>query len=336
MAGTLLNLPFDSEIFDYQWKNAPDVVLTSIFESGAVTRDPEIETLISNGSNFFTVPFYDVLGGTEQNYNGATNFTTDELTGGVYSGCVFSRMKAWKARDFVKDFNSGADPMEQIVNGVAQFWNKKRQARLVSIIGAIFGITGDTDWALHTSDISVTTSIADSNKISATSIGDAIVKACGDNASGFSLAIMHSVVAGRLAGLQLLEYAKYTDARGIEKPLPIGYANGMLVIVNDNVPVTAVTGGNAYTTYILGDGAIRYASAPVDVPSEMFRDPATNGGQDTIYTRVREVIHPYGFSFKGDVATDVSVPDSVLTVAASYERKLAAKSIKIARLITNG
>lgn len=452
MAGTNLSFPYDAEIFNYSWKNTPDLILTTMLESGAVVQDGEIASMISNGSNFFTVPFYDVLGGTQDVYNGVANFTGASLTGGSYSGCVYGRMSKWSAKSFIKDFNSGADPMAQIVSGVANFWIKARQTRLIAILQGVFGITGDTDWDLHKTDIShdgyaqseiftvltsgsasgdltvtVTsagmtgspktitvsvlsgdttaesvaakirtaltndaavggkftvsgatgtviltaktiaafdstlamvfaagtsgatasastdntskaTTIADTNKIGVTSINDACVKANGDNAGEYSLAIMHSVVANRLANLQLLEYSKYTDAAGITRNLPIATINGKTVIVNDNVPtaVSPVEGYTEYTTYILGAGAIRYATAPVDVPSELDRDPNTNGGVDMIYTRIRECIAPYGFSFKGDVTTDVGVPDAVLTASASYERKMPAKSIFMARLVTNG
>lgn len=382
MAGTYLNFPYDEEIFNYSWKNTPDMVLTTMLESGAVVKDAEIESLISNGSNFFTVPFYDVLSGVEDVYNGVNNFTGASLSGGSYSGVVYGRMAKWSAKSFIKDFNSGADPMAQIVSGVANFWIKARQTRLIGILGAVFGITGDADFALHTTDIaSATGTVAEANKIGATSIADAIVKANGDNSTGYSLAIMHSAVANRLANLQLLEFSKYTDASGITRSLPIGTINGMTIIVNDGVPVdkkityaittdSAVDAGTTYytrsaatpyvytkvaspkladiltyyeqsdaadeyTTYILGQGAIRYAEAPVDVPSEMDRDPNTNGGVDMIYTRVRECFAPYGFSFKGDVATDVGIPDSELLDSDNWERKMPAKSIFMAQLITN-
>ena len=340
MAGTNLSFPFDAEIFNYSWKNTPDVILTSMLESGAVVSDPEIARLISNGANFFTTPYYNLIGGTEQVYNGATNFTYDELTGGVMSGVVYGRMKAWKATSFIKDFNSGADPMAQIVAGVAQYWQKARQTRLIAILQALFGITGDADWTKHITNIATTTTTTtDANKIGVTSISDACIKANGDHATEYSLVIMHSVVAQRLANLQLLEYSKYTDPAGITRNLPIGTINGKTVIVNDNVPVVASatdTDEFEYTTFILGNGAIRYAEAPVDVPSEMDRDPATNGGVDMVYTRIRECMAPNGFSFKGNVTTDVGIPDSVLTAAASWERKMPAKSIFLAKLVTNG
>lgn len=340
MAGTYLNFPYDEEIFNYQWKTAPDLILTTMLSSGAIVRDSEIERLIANGSNFFTTPYYDLLGGNEQDYNGATDFTYDELTGGTYSGCVFSRMKAWKAISFIKDFNSGADPMSQIVAGVAQYWNKKRQVRLVAVLEALFGITGDASWTLHMTNLATTgTTVAETNLVGATTFNDAMVKANGDNATEYSLVIMHSVVANRLANLQLLEFSKYTDPAGITRSLPIGTINGLTVIVNDNVPVAdsaSASGAKEYTSYILGNGCLRYAQAPVDKPSEMERDAKTAGGVDMIYTRMREAIVPYGFSFKGDVETDPSVPDAVLTASASYERKMDAKSIFMAQVVTNG
>lgn len=339
MAGMNLNFPFDEEIFNYDWKNTPDIRLTNMINSGAVVRDSEIENLISNGSNFFTVPFYDILGGDEQVYNGVNDFTYDELAGKTYSGCVYGRMKAWSAISFIKDFNSGADPMAQIVAGVATYWINKRQERLIGILNAIFNITGDADFATHTTNIATSTAtVADENKMGATTIFDATVKANGDHSQNYSLAIMHSSVANRLANLQLLEFSKYTDASGITRNLPIATVNGLTVIINDLVPVaesSSASGAKEYTTFVLGEGAIRFAEAPVDTPSEMNRDPKTKGGVDMIYTRIRECLTPAGFSFKGDVSTDVGVPDTVLLAKESYERKMPAKTIFMTRIITN-
>lgn len=450
MAGTNLGFPFDAEVFNYSWKNTPDLELTTMINSGAVVQDAEIANLISNGSNFFTTPYYNVLGGDEDVYNGVSEFEDGSLTGGSYSGVVYGRMKKWSVTSFIKDFNSGADPMAQIVAGVANYYIKKRQARLIKIIDAVMGVTGDADMALHTTDIAhvgsaqaeqmtctsggadagtakltitsayvtgspltidvtiasgddtadevatavrtainatpavatvftvsggtdkviltkkvispfdttfnmvlakndtlaegtstdatASSTVGDANKIGATTIEDACVTACGDNAQGFSLSIMHSVVANRLASLQLLDYSKYTDPTGITRNLPIATINGKTVIINDNVTVvnSPVAGYKEYATYVLGAGALRYASAPVDVPSELDRDPNTNGGTDMIYTRIREAIVPYGFSFVGDASTDVGIPDATLYASASYERKMPAKSIMMVKLVTNG
>ena len=339
MAGTHLNFPFDSEIFNYSWKQEPDVILTNMIESGAVVNDSEIARLVSNGSNFFTVPFYDVLTGVEDVYNGVDSFTGASLQGGTYSGCVYGRMAKWSAISFIKDFNSGADPMAQIVRGVAQYWQKQRQARLLGVLSAVFGVVDAPFTTTHITNIATAAATAtDVNKVGETTLNDTAVNANGDHAQGYSLAIMHSVVANRLANLQLLNFAKYTDPSGIQRPLPIAFVNGYTVIVNDGVPVAdsvSAVGEKEYTTYLLGQGAIRFATAPVDIPSELDRDPDTAGGTDFLYTRIREVMTPYGYSFKGDVATDVGVPDAVLLASASYERKMPVKSIYMAKIVTN-
>lgn len=380
--GRYLDFPFDEEVFNYSWKNTPDLFLDNILASGAVERDSEIARLIANGSNSYVVPYYNNLGGDEQLYDGVTDFTYDSITGGHYKGVVYGRMKAWDAISFIKDFNSGADPMGQIVKGVATYWQKKREERLVKLLETIFDIT-DTDFANHTLDIaSETGTVGEENIIGATTIGDAIVKANGDNASGYSLAIMHSKVAQDLANLQLLEFSKYTDERGITRRLPIANINGMTVIVNDGVPVDKkisyvktedvqldedktyytkhptkdeyikvtepdvtdiatyyeqIDLPDEYTTFILGNGAIKFEEAPVAIPVEMARNAEKAGGKDMIYTRVRETFAPYGFSFTADVSTaqNIAVPDSILLDPENWERHIDAKAVMMARVISN-
>ena len=335
--GRYLDFPFDKEVFNYSWKNTPDLFLDNILASGAVQRDSEIARLIANGSNSYVVPYYNNLGGDEQLYDGVTDFTYDSITGGHYKGVVYGRMKAWDAVSFIKDFNSGADPMGQIVQGVATYWQKKRQERLVKLLETIFNIT-DTDFANHTLDIaSATATVGEENIVGATTIGDAIVKANGDNANGYSLAIMHSKVAQDLANLQLLEFSKYTDERGITRTLPIANVNGMTVIVNDGVPVDTSGDNPKYTTFILGNGAIKFEEAPVDIPVEMARNAEKAGGKDMIYTRLRETFAPYGFSFTADVSTaqNIAVPDSILLDPENWERHIDAKAVMMARVISN-
>ena len=242
-----LNFHFDPELFLLNWKNTEDLTLTALYDSGAVQENAEIASLIANGGDFYTIPFYDVLGGTPVNYDGATNITATEHSGTAQNGVVYGRANAWKARDFVRDFNSGADPLQSIASQVAKFWQKQRQSILLKILSGVFAITDDsTDawdaWQLHTTNLATTSSSATAaNRIAATTVGDAIQKAVGDNGDAFGMAIMHSAVANALAKLDLLEYRKYTDANGIQRPMRIADINGMAVIIDDGVPVKGLT-----------------------------------------------------------------------------------------------
>lgn len=348
MPGTFLNYPFDEELFLMNWQAALDPVKTAMVESGAVQRNREIERLIASGSNVYSVPFYGVLDGTADNYDGTSNINVTAPTGGAQTGVVYGRAHAWKDQDFVHDFNSGANPMVQISTQVAKYWQKNRQTRLLGILNGVFNIADDsTDnwdaWQLHTLNVALAAAgtVTDANRIDAASAGDAMQKAVGDNSGIFSMAFMHSAVANRLAKLQLLNYRKYTDPAGIERQLPIADWNGLTVIVDDSAPKTTntTTSEVEYTTYLLGAGAIQTGNAPVKTPVEIGRDRLAAGGYDYLVTRFRETYHPNGFSFTIPTTNPATISPTDAQLGAYANWKLAgidAKNIALARIITNG
>lgn len=345
MPGTFLGYPFDEEIFLMNWKAAQDPVLTAIIDSGAVQRNSEIARMIANGSNLYTIPFYNVLGGDDDNYDGTTNMTVTDPTGGSQTGVVYGRMHAWRDKDFIRDFNSGANPMAQISSQVAKYWNKKRQARLVKILTGVFGITGNDGWTAHTTNIAFagsSGSAGEANNVGESAAAEAIQKAVGDNAGIFSIAIMHSKVALNLAKQQLLQFRKYTDAAGIERIINIADWNGLTVIVDDGVPVATNakdTAAKDYTTYLMGAGAIQFAEAPVDTPVETSRTVLEAGGYNLLATRLRETLHPNGFSYTlpQSSGSNVSSPtDAQLGTTTQWSIVADPKQIAMARIISNG
>ena len=339
---TYLNFPFDPELFLYNWQNENDPTLTAMLDSGAVRDDATIRGLIQNGSDYYTIPFYKLIGGTPENYDGVTDITATETAGGSQSGIVYGRAHAWSAKDFVVDYNSGADPMKQITSQVAKFWAKQKQTRLINIAEAIFGITGTDDfaaWENHKIDISSGTPVIahTSNKIAATTIGEALQYAVGDAADEFSLAIMHSKVAVNLAGLNLLDYRKYTDEQGIERQLRIADINGMTAIIDDGVPVTGSGSSTKYTTYLFGNGAFLTAPANCEKPVETSRQALTAGGIDILITRLRETIHPNGFTFtKPAEGYTASPSEAQLGASANWGIVGNPKNIAMVKLVSKG
>lgn len=345
MPGTYLNYPFDAEIFLRLWNETPDPVKTALLDSGVMVEDSTIAARIQNDGNLYTIPFYDVLSGDPVNYNGATDITSAETTADSQSGIVYGRAKGFTARNFVAEL-SGADPMGHIAATVGRYWNKYRQSVLIKILTAVFGITGGTgypkQWADgHIADLGSAT--ASPKLIGLTDLNDLATLAMGDNKSLFKVAVMHSNVAKTLENAQVLEFWKYTDAQGVQRPTNLASTNGYTVIVDDGVPAAPVGGSGdnkdliKYTTYLLGEGVLRTAKGRVDVPTEAARDPKTNGGQDTLYTRMRETIHPNGFSFvvPGSGWTE-SPTDAQLAATANWRVKFNPKAIPMAALITNG
>ena len=334
MAKTYLGMPFDEDIFTGMWQDEPDPVRTALLEAGVMVADSAIASQIQGNGVLYTIPFYNELGGNVVNYDGATDITATETGGGYQTGVVYGRAAGWSARDFVAEL-SGADPMGNISRKVGRFWQKDRQARLVKLLDTLFSITKTGkfghDWADHT--LTKTTGIAE------TDLNDLATQACGDQKGAFAVAIMHSAVARKLESKQLLEFWKQTDPNGLQRPVNLASCNGYTVIVDDSMPFEKGTGAEEgttkYTTYLLGTGVIRQASARLDHPSETHRDPAKNGGTDYLYTKIRETIHPNGFSFSAPSANFTNSPtDDQLFNKANWSLQFDPKAIPMDKLVT--
>ena len=129
----------------------------------------------------------------------------------------------------------------------------------------------------------------------------------------------------------------FYDANGQERDVRVGRNGNMLVLICDEVPhaTNSDTGLPEYVTYCFGRGALGYAKAPVDHPSEQFRNQTKNGGMECLVTRHRETILPYGFSF-GMTNLPVSPTDAQITTTANWSIVYNPKNIYMARLVTNG
>ena len=109
-----------------------------------------------------------------------------------------------------------------------------------------------------------------------------------------------------------------------------------------------VVPGTRYTTFVLGKGAISYEDIGAKTPYEMDRDPAKNGGQDTLYIRQRKCFAPFGISYEKKAQTTNSPTDDELSNGANWvlvhtgEAQAANRSyinhkaIPIARIYSRG
>lgn len=103
----------------------------------------------------------------------------------------------------------------------------------------------------------------------------------------------------------------------------------------------------SYTTYVLGEGAFDYEDIGAKVPYEMARDPKTNGGEDTLYSRQRKVFAPAGISYEKASQSTLSPTDAELENGANWAlvnngesganlEYWDHKAIPIARIISKG
>lgn len=347
---------FNPEAFGSYVDTIPKLNKNELIKSGALVQSASIKNLLGSqtGSFYGTVPMFGRIGGAPVNYDGGTKITATGMETYSRSVIAMGRAKAWTERDFSIDITSGVDFMSEVGKQVAGYWDDVNTEILFSVLKGIFAMsaTKHKDFVdAHTLDIT-----ADStNVVGATTLNNAIQKASGDQKSKFTMVLMHSVVATNLENLQLLDYLKYTDASGIQRNLALATWNGRTVLIDDGMPVEEVAesssgagdGYNKYTTYVLGNGAIEFADLGVATPYEMDRDPATNGGQDTLYTRERICYAPYGFTFTKKSVASLSPTNEELEDGGNWalvnNGKTGAalevinhKDIPIARIISRG
>ena len=104
----------------------------------------------------------------------------------------------------------------------------------------------------------------------------------------------------------------------------------------------------AYTSYVLGDGAIVYQPVAVDHPAAMTRDEKTNGGETTLYNRQRHALGIRLISYEKASQASLSPTNAELENGANWTivhsgESVASnrtyvdhKAIPIARIISRG
>lgn len=342
---------FNGELFGKYVDTIPRLKRNELLNSGAILSAPQYNDMMSEqtGSYYATVPLFGRIGGNAVNYDGNTDITTSNLKTFTHGRIVVGRAAGWTERDFSHDITGGVDFMDQVGKQVADYWDDINQEILLSILKGIFSMTGTENKKFvdsHTSDITAESV----NVFTPTTLNNALQKAVGQNKSKFTLAIMHSQVATNLENLQLLEYLKYTDANGIQRDLTLATLNGRTVLIDDSMPAEEVTDpqGNytKYTTYVLGQGAFEFTNPGAKVAFEMDRNPAKNGGEDTLYSRERVCYAPYGISFTNKAVAKLSPTNAELEDGANWElvndgatskkEYIDHKAIPIARIISRG
>lgn len=353
MPGIFDNKYFNAEVFQQYVERVPNTKRNELVRSRAIRPRPDLATAMAEGTggNYITTPLKGLISGSKpKNYDGKTNITANETYTFKHSRVVVGRANAWTERDFSYDITGGEDFIENIAEQISEYWEEVDQDTIVSVLKGIFNMqdtAGAEFVSKHTYDVTeLVNSEGVTGKMDGTTLNTGIQKACGDNKGKFSLAIMHSAVATNLENLKLLCYLKYTDANGMERDLTIGTLNGRTVLVDDSMPVDETGAAPKYTTFVLGDGAIEFTDCGAKVAYEVDRDPKTNGGQDTLYSRQRKAFAPYGISFTmASMATD-SPTDAELETGANWElvsggtgadkQYISHKAIPIARIISLG
>ena len=312
------------------------IELNAFMSSGVMVADPRLTAMATIGGNIGELPFFKPLGTQEPNYSNdvtGDSSTANNITTAVMKYRLCSQNESWSTMDIAVDL-ALADPVQAITNRVGAYWATTNERRLIqSTMGLladnVANDSGDMVFDIATDAVGAPTA---AELVSNDAILDA-QQTAGDHQAGFSAIAMHSVVYNRLRKQQLIDFIRDADNNTLFQM----YGN-LRVIVDDSLSAVAGTNRVTYTTVIFGNGAVAAGMGRTKVPSELDRDPekGNGGGQETLYSRRADIIHPLGFEFTSSSVAGQSANLAELATAANWNRVWERKSVPLAFLQTNG
>lgn len=286
---------------------------SALYQSNIIQQNSEFDALAASGGKLLNMPFWQDLDSEDQVLRDDQALDVNKIQAKKDVAALLMRGNAWSANDLAQAL-SGDDPMAAIGDLVADYWARRWQKILLSILEGVFE---SADMSNNVHDITQET---DSEIDGKTAI-DAIQK-LGDAKDRLTGFVVHSATEAALAKNDLIDYIQPSEG----SPM-IPTFLGKNVIVDDGMPKD----GDEYTTYIFGEGAIALGEGGAPVPTETDRDSLA--GDDILINRRHFILHPRGVKFTdNDVdATYPSPTNDDLKKAANWERVYEPKNVRIVK-----
>lgn len=282
-----------------------------ILTSGIAIANPKLNELVTAGGTTMQMPYWKDLTGADEVLSDQTPLTPGKIGADKDVACLLLRGRAWGANELAGAL-AGDDPMAAIADRVADYWARREQATLVSVLTGAFAAAS---MSKHTLDKSAAASGID---------GPMVLDAkqlLGDSADQLQAIMMHSAVFTELQKQNLIQYTTTSDGK-IAFPTYLGYQ----IITDDGMPVDTSGQTPIYTTYLFAKGSIgRGEGTPVSLtPTETDRDSLA--GEDFLINRRAFVLHPMGIKWKGTPA-GVTPTNAELATGTNWERVYEDKNI---------
>jgi hypothetical protein len=310
--------------------------LSSFGQCGIIESSPVFDELARGGGRTVEMPFWKDLSATRQILSDSGSLTVNKITSDKDIARIQNDAQAWSVNDLAK-WLSGDDPMQTILDLVAEYWARTEEGIVVSCLKGIFaaGSMSGNLLAIHSETVAGQTA---STRLNGATFVDATLK-LGDRGDRLTAVAMHSGTEAALRKLDLIDFVP--DSQGQAQ---IRTFQGRRVVVDDNLPTRAgTTDGVVYTTYLFGPGAFARGAAPLDSAPllggqgtegvEMFRDALAS---DTgLINRRRYILHPRGVRFNSASVAGDSPTNAELETGANWTRVFKNKNVRIVAVTHN-
>ena len=298
---------------------------TALIKSGVATADYN-NVNIKEGGNFVKVPFWRELTGEDEVITDAEDFalTPDKITQDEDIGVICHRGRAWSSAELAA-IVSGSDPTKAIGEQIGNYWAKRYDTALISVLSGALPNT-------HINDISQ----KEEGKEPIIATVEALIDTMGligDNANEFTTIIMHSKVYNDFLKAGLIQFGQTNLSNVILESGNIPTLLGRRIIVSDNVPTETYKVGNStykrYTTYIAQNGAM-YFGFQRELITETDGDIL--GFRDYISTQVHFCPHLRGVKW---ATTKTNPNNNELSNPSNWQKVYPDKAIRVVALKSN-
>jgi hypothetical protein len=212
------------------------------------------------------MPFWQDLTATRQILSDGAQLAVNKITGAKDIARIQNDAQVWSVNHLAKVI-SGDDPMQAIVDLVAEYWARTDEGLVVSCLKGIFAAASMSGNLLAIHSESVAGQSA-ATRLNGATFVDATAK-LGDRGDRLVAVAMHSATEAALRKLDLIDFIPDSEGKA-----QIRTFQGRRVIVDDNLPTRAgSTDGTVYTTYLFGPGAFARGVSPLDGAPELFPRP---------------------------------------------------------------
>jgi hypothetical protein len=304
------------------------MVNTALFQSGVLVRNGEMESQLSAGAEFFTVPFWNDLSDVEADItsdNPTVNSTPQKVSASKQIVRKSFLHQSWSEMSLASEL-SGDSALELIQSRVGAYWDRQWEKRLIASLRGVLLSNVANNSSDMVNDISGASGAA--ADFSAEAVIDTAAT-LGDRLDDVRAIAMHSDIYTEALKNDLIEFIPQSQG------LPIKTFRGLGIILDDSLtPASGI-----YTTILFGPGALGFAVATprTGYGTELFRTPSAGngGGQTTLHSRFDVALHPLGFKFNDASVAGVSPTQTELALAANWTRAFTQrKSVPLAFLVS--
>src|SRR5512139_3312715 len=310
--------------------------LSAFGQCGIIEHSPVFDELAAGGGRTVEMPFWKDLTATRQLLSDSAALSVNKITSDQDIARIHNDAQVWGVNHLAKVI-SGDDPMQAIVDLVAEYWARTDEGLVVSCLKGVFAAASMLGNKLAIASETIAGQSA-ATRLNGATFVDATVK-LGDRGDRLTAVAMHSGTEAALRKLDLIDFIPDSEGKAQIKTF-----QGRRVIVDDNLPTRAgTTDGVVYTSYLFGPGAFGKGSSPLESEPlqggwgtegvEVARVPLDS---DTVLiNRRRYILHPRGVKFTSAAVAGDSPTNAELENGANWTRVFENKNVRIVAIDHN-